>query len=54
MSGKKDILNPKDHIPNVIPPAGMRPDRRLPVTHAHRTDDMNLSEEFQWRQEHQQ
>lgn len=47
----KDI---KKHIPNVIPPAGMRPDRRRPSTGAAQPDRRDLLEEIEWREEHQQ
>ena len=40
--------------PNVIPPAGMRPDKRRRGTGAAMPDRGSLEEEIRWREEHSQ
>ena len=44
----------KGHIPNVIQPAGQRPDSRRKSTGAARPDRDSLLDEIEWRMEHQQ
>lgn len=48
----KKVLRNQKKIPNVIPWAGMRPDKRRKSTKAAQPNHESLLEEIRWRKEH--